>query len=104
MNLWAGRSKWLWPWNMCMALSPTLGKHPEYSTSLNIAAGKTCSLWSVTMTRWPQMQSGTLKEERLGCVTFLPLNKLKPPSLPPLKEQGVIDYAVNLLDSGRSEV
>ena len=39
-----------------------------------------------------------LKEERLGRVTFLPLNKLKPPSLPPLKEQGVIDYAVNLLE------
>ena len=39
-----------------------------------------------------------LKEERLGRVTFLPLNKLKPPALPPLKEPGVIDYAVNLVE------
>ncbi|MHB8053035.1 MAG: chromosome segregation protein SMC, partial [Methanoregula sp.] len=39
-----------------------------------------------------------LKEERLGRVTFLPLNKLKPPTLPPLKEPGVVDYAVNLLE------
>ncbi len=28
------------------------------------------------------------KDERLGRVTFLPLNKLKPPQLPPIKETG----------------
>ena len=39
-----------------------------------------------------------LKDERLGRVTFLPLNKLRPPTLPPVKEPGVVDYAVNLLD------
>jgi chromosome segregation protein len=39
-----------------------------------------------------------LKEERLGRATFLPLNKLKPPALPPLKEPGIIDYAVNLVE------
>ncbi len=40
-----------------------------------------------------------LKEEGLGRLTFLPLNKLKESQwLPPLAGNGVIDYAINLID------
>ena len=40
-----------------------------------------------------------LKEERLGRVTFLPLNKIKPAApLPPVAGNGVIDYALNLVE------
>jgi chromosome segregation protein len=76
-----------------------LGKAPkEYTTALNIAAGN--KLHFVVCDDDQVAADGIryLKEERLGRVTFLPLNKLKPPALPPLKEPGVIDYAVNLLE------
>ena len=40
-----------------------------------------------------------LKDERLGRLTLLPLNKIKPqPPLPPLAGNGVVDYAINLID------
>jgi len=76
-----------------------LGKAPkEYATALNIAAGN--KLHFVVCDNDQIAADGIryLKEERLGRVTFLPLNKLKPPTLPPLKEPGVVDYAVNLLE------
>ena len=76
-----------------------LGKAPaEYSISLNIAAGNKLQFVVCDDDQVAADAIRYLKEERLGRVTFLPLNKLKPPSLPPLKEQGVIDYAVNLLE------
>ena len=60
VNPVAGQSKRLWPWNMCMALSPTLGKHPQSIRHLLILLPATSSsLWSVMMIRWPQMPSGT---------------------------------------------
>jgi len=76
-----------------------LGKAPkEYATALNVAAGN--KLHFVVCDNDQIAADGIryLKEERLGRVTFLPLNKLKPPTLPPLKEPGVVDYAVNLLE------
>lgn len=40
-----------------------------------------------------------LKENRLGRITFLPLNKLRPPILSPLEaDPGIIGYAVDLLE------
>jgi len=39
-----------------------------------------------------------LKEQKLGRVTFLPLTKLRPPKLPPVKEAGAIGYAVEMLE------
>ena len=76
-----------------------LGKAPkEYATALNIAAGN--KLHFVVCDNDQIAANGIryLKEERLGRVTFLPLNKLKPPALPLLKEPGVVDYAVNLVE------
>jgi chromosome segregation protein len=76
-----------------------LGKAPaEYTVALNIAAGNRLQFAVCDDDQIASDAIRYLKEERLGRVTFLPLNKLKPPSLPPLKEPGVIDYAVNLLD------
>jgi len=76
-----------------------LGKAPaEYTTALNIAAGNKLQFVVCDNDQIAADAIRYLKDERLGRVTFLPLNKLKPPQLPPLKEQGVIDYAVNLLD------
>jgi chromosome segregation protein len=76
-----------------------LGKAPaEYATSLNIAAGNKLQFVVCDDDQVAADAIRYLKEERLGRVTFLPLNKLKPPALPPLKEPGVIDYAVNLVE------
>jgi chromosome segregation protein len=76
-----------------------LGKVPkEYATALNIAAGNKLHFVVCDNDQIAADAIQYLKEERLGRVTFLPLNKLKPPTLPPLKEPGVVDYAVNLLE------
>jgi len=76
-----------------------LGKAPaEYATALNIAAGNKLQFVVCDNDQVAADAIRYLKEERLGRVTFLPLNKLKPPALPPLKEPGVIDYAVNLIE------
>jgi chromosome segregation protein len=76
-----------------------LGKAPaEYSTALNIAAGNKLQFVVCDDDQVAADAIQYLKAERLGRVTFLPLNKLKPPALPPLKEPGIIDYAVNLLE------
>ncbi len=71
---------------------------PEYSTALNVAAGNKLQFVVCDTDQIAADAIRYLKDERLGRVTFLPLNKLKPPTLPPVKEPGVIDYAVNLLD------
>jgi chromosome segregation protein len=76
-----------------------LGKAPkEYSMALNVAAGNKLQFVVCENDQIASDAIRYLKEERLGRATFLPLNKLNPPALPPLKEPGVIDYAVNLLD------
>jgi chromosome segregation protein len=76
-----------------------LGKSPpEYATALNVAAGNKLQFVVCDTDQIASDAIRYLKEERLGRVTFLPLNKLNPPQLPPLKEPGVIDYAVNLVD------
>ena len=76
-----------------------LGKAPpEYAMALNIAAGNKLQFVVCDDDQIAADAIRYLKEERLGRATFLPLNKLKPPQLPPLREPGVIDYAVNLID------
>jgi chromosome segregation protein len=76
-----------------------LGKAPaEYTTALNIAAGNKLQFVICDNDQIAADAIRYLKQERLGRVTFLPLNKLKPPALPPLKEAGIVDYAVNLLE------
>jgi len=75
-----------------------LGKSPaEYATALNVAAGQKLQYVVCDDDRIAADAIQYLKNEKLGRVTFLPLTKLRPPALPPVKEPGVIDYAVNLL-------
>ncbi|MDK2916672.1 MAG: chromosome segregation protein [Euryarchaeota archaeon] len=72
---------------------------PEYATALDVAA--------MGRLRWVIVDTDAvasdairyLKENRLGRVTFLPLNKLRPPILSPLEaDPGIIGYAVDLLE------
>jgi chromosome segregation protein len=76
-----------------------LGKAPaEYATALGVAAAGKLQF---AITDDDEVASDAiqyLKDGKLGRVTFLPLNKLKPAELPPLKGEGIIDYAVNLLE------
>ncbi|MDV0441985.1 chromosome segregation protein SMC [Methanorbis furvi] len=77
-----------------------LGKVPsEYTTALNIAAGGRLHNVVVDTDQTASDAIRYLKEERLGRVTFLPLNKIKPPApLPPVAGSGVVDYAINLVE------
>ena len=72
---------------------------PEYATALDVAA--------LGRLRWVIVDTDAvaadairyLKENRLGRVTFLPLNKLRPPVLSPLEaDPGIVGYAVDLLE------
>lgn len=72
---------------------------PEYATALDTAA--------MGRLRWVVVDTDAvaadairyLKENRLGRVTFLPLNKLRPPILSPLEaDPGIVGYAVDLLE------
>lgn len=72
---------------------------PEYATALDVAA--------MGRLRWAVVDTDAvaadairyLKENRLGRVTFLPLNKLRPPILSPLEaDPGIVGYAVDLLE------
>ena len=77
----------------------SLGKAPaEYATALNIAAGNKLHFVVVDTDTIAASAIQYLKDEKLGRVTFLPTNKLRPPALPPVKEPGVIGYAVNLVE------
>ncbi|NYT05608.1 MAG: chromosome segregation protein SMC [Methanomicrobiales archaeon] len=71
---------------------------PEYTHALDTAAGGRLRYVVVENDTIAADAIRYLKENRLGRLTFLPLNKLRPPDLPPLKDRNVIDYAVNLLD------
>lgn len=71
---------------------------PEYSTALNVAAGSKLHYVVVKDDTVAARAIEFLKEQKLGRVTFLPLTKLKPPDLPPVKEPGMIGYAVDMLE------
>jgi chromosome segregation protein len=77
-----------------------LGKVPSvYTTALNVAAGGRLQNVIVDTDQTAADAIRYLKMERLGRVTFLPLNKIKPAApLPPVAGHGVIDYALNLVE------
>ena len=61
----------------------SLGKAPaEYATALNVAAGQKLHFVVVDTDKIAAEAIQYLKNEKLGRVTFLPLNKLNPPQLP----------------------
>lgn len=71
---------------------------PEYATALNTAAGGRLNYVIVSDDQVAADAISFLKENRLGRVTFLPLNKLKPAVLPPVDDKRIISYAADLLE------
>ncbi|MBP7144355.1 MAG: chromosome segregation protein SMC [Methanoculleus sp.] len=72
---------------------------PEYATALDVAAAGRLR-WVIVDTDGIASDAiRYLKDNRLGRVTFLPLNKLRPPVLSPLEaDPGIVGYAVDLLE------
>ncbi|MCU0632094.1 MAG: chromosome segregation protein SMC [Methanolinea sp.] len=76
-----------------------LGKAPpEYATALNVAAGQRLHYVVVKDDAVAARAIEYLKEQKMGRVTFLPLSRMRPPDLPPVKDEGVIGYAVQMLE------
>lgn len=76
-----------------------LGKAPaEYAVALDIAAGGRLRNVVVENDAVAADAIRFLKENRLGRMTFLPLNKLRAPESYPSLDKNVINYAVNLLE------
>lgn len=77
-----------------------LGKvQGEYTLALGIAAGGGMQNIVVDSDEDAARGINYLKRTKLGRATFLPMNKMRTGSLPPLpKSDGVIDYAINLVD------
>lgn len=75
---------------------------PKYSMALDIAAGSRTKNVVVDTDETAAKCINYLKEKKLGVVTFLPLNKIRPIPIHPnvreiLNKKGVIDLAVNLV-------
>ena len=72
---------------------------PEYATALNVAAGGRLHFVVVEDDQIAADAIRFLKEENLGRVTFLPLNKLRPKPLPePPRGSDIVGFATDLLD------
>lgn len=72
---------------------------PEYTTALNVAAGGRLHFVVVENDQIASDAIQMLKEQNLGRVTFLPLNKLRPKPLPePPHGSDIIGFATDLLD------
>ncbi len=80
-----------------------LGKvDTKYSVALEIAAGARMQSVVVDNDEDAARAIKYLKDHRLGRVTFLPLNKMETMSqLPKKGKEGVIDYAINLVEFDR---
>jgi len=78
-----------------------LGKvNKEYSTALEIAMGGRMRCIVVDDDEVARIAIEVLKSSQAGRATFLPLNKMKPRpwGMKPPKDQGVIDFAINLIE------
>ncbi|UZQ53689.1 chromosome segregation protein SMC [Trichothermofontia sichuanensis B231] len=75
----------------------------RYQLALETAAGARLGHLVVEDDAVAAAAIALLKERRAGRATFLPLNKLSVPAtqLSPLRAEGAIDYAVNLIDYDR---
>ena len=71
---------------------------PEYATALNVAAGQRLHYVVVEDDRVATSAISFLKDNRMGRMTFLPLTKLKPPALSPVHGEGILGYAVDMLE------
>ncbi len=72
---------------------------PEYGTAVEVAAGNHLNDVVVKNEDVAFEAINYLKKNKLGRVTFLPLNRIKSKELPKKPdEEGVIDFVVNLID------
>ncbi len=72
---------------------------PEYATALNVAAGGRLHFVVVENDQIASDAIQFLKDQNLGRVTFLPLNKLRPKPLPePPHGSDIVGFATDLLD------
>jgi chromosome segregation protein len=71
---------------------------PEYTNALNIAAGGRIRSIVAESDSVASACISYLKDNRLGRMTFLPLNKLRAPDLPHISDPDVIGYAADLLE------
>lgn len=72
---------------------------PEYATALNVAAGGRLHFVVVENDQIASDAIQFLKDQNLGRVTFLPLNKLRPKPLPELPHgSDIVGFATDLLD------
>lgn len=71
---------------------------PEYTDALNIAAGGRLRSIVAESDSVASSCISYLKDNRLGRMTFLPLNKLRAPDLPHISDPDVIGYAADLLE------
>jgi chromosome segregation protein len=69
----------------------------RYETALNVAAGGKLGYVICEDDEVAARAIEYLKSERIGRVTFLPLNKLRPVPRTPLREKGIIGYAADLV-------
>ncbi len=70
-----------------------------YELALSIAAGSRLNYGVVTDEESASQAIALLKQQRAGRATFLPLKRMQPARyLPALREEGLVDYAINLLE------
>jgi chromosome segregation protein len=69
----------------------------QYQTALEVAAGSRIHNIVVDTTDTAKQCISYLKQIKAGRATFLPLDRMRGRTLPPVREKGVIDYAINLV-------
>lgn len=70
----------------------------HYQTALEVAAGNRIHNIVVDTTETAKECIYFLKQQKAGRATFLPLDRLERRSLTPVRDAGVIDYAINLVN------
>ena len=81
------------------SISQLISVKPEYALAIEIAGGNHLNDIVVKDENVAIECIKYLKKHRIGRATFLPLNRIKPRPLPEKpKVEGVIDFAINLLD------
>lgn len=70
----------------------------QYQTALEVAAGSRVHNVVVDTTQTARKCIQYLKECKAGRATFLPLDRLRRRPLPDVSQEGVIDYAINLVN------
>jgi chromosome segregation protein len=70
----------------------------QYQTALEVAAGNRVHNIVVDSTETARECIYFLKQKKAGRATFLPLDRLERKSHAPVKKEGIIDYAINLVN------